>query len=59
MHCRNCGSEIHPKAIACPKCGLPPLTEKKFCQECGESTNENQIICLKCGVKLLTKGKWF
>lgn len=56
MYCRNCGSEVHEKAIACPKCGVPPFVEKKFCQECGGDTKENQLICVKCGVKLTNKG---
>ena len=55
MYCRNCGSEVHEKAIACPKCGVFPLSEKKFCQECGSETKENQMICVKCGVKLINK----
>ena len=56
MYCRNCGSEVHEKAIACPKCGVAPLSEKKFCQECGGETKEIQMICVKCGVKLVNKG---
>ena len=56
MYCRNCGSEVSDKAIACPKCGVPPLSEKKFCQECGAETKENQMVCVKCGVKLINKG---
>lgn len=56
MYCRNCGSEVNEKAMACPTCGLAPLTEKHFCQECGSATNDNQIICVKCGVKLRSKG---
>jgi RNA polymerase subunit RPABC4/transcription elongation factor Spt4 len=59
MYCRNCGSEVHEKAIACPKCGVPPLSEKKFCQECGSETKENQLICIKCGVKLINKRSGF
>jgi uncharacterized membrane protein YvbJ len=56
MYCRSCGSEVNAKAIACPKCGVPPFSEKKFCQECGGETKENQLICVKCGVKLVNKG---
>jgi hypothetical protein len=55
MNCRNCGAEVHQNAIACPKCGMAPLTEKKFCQECGAETKENQIMCIKCGCKLINK----
>ncbi len=56
MYCRNCGTAVHQNAVACPKCGVPPLLEKKFCQECGMETKENQLICIKCGVKLINKG---
>ncbi len=56
MFCRNCGAEVHQNAVACPKCGVPPLLEKKFCYECGAETKANQIICIKCGVKLMNKG---
>lgn len=52
MHCRNCGNEVHDKAIACPKCGVNPRSEKKFCSSCGVETNTNQVICVKCGVSL-------
>ena len=55
MHCRNCGTEVNLKAIACPSCGLGPLSENKFCQECGAPTHPNQIVCIKCGVQLITK----
>jgi hypothetical protein len=52
MHCRNCGNEVNDKAIACPKCGVNPRTEKKFCPSCGVETNPNQVVCTKCGVSL-------
>ena len=52
MFCTNCSSEVSEKAIACPKCGVPPKVEKKFCYNCGETTNPNQAMCVKCGVSL-------
>jgi hypothetical protein len=52
MFCRNCGTEVNKKTVACLKCGVPPLLEKKFCQECGAETKENQMICINCGANL-------
>jgi len=56
MYCRNCGQQVDDKAIACPKCGVPPLMEKKFCSNCGTATQPNQILCVKCGVSLAKRG---
>ncbi len=56
MYCKNCGNEVHEKAVACPKCGVNPRSEKKFCQSCGSTTNPNQVICTNCGVSLTTQG---
>ncbi len=52
MYCRNCGKEVHEKAIACPGCGLPPRLESRFCHSCGETTSPGQSFCVKCGVSL-------
>ena len=52
MFCRNCGKEVHAKAVACPACGVPPLIEKNFCSNCGTATQANQVVCTKCGVSL-------
>ena len=52
MYCRNCGKEVNDKAVACPACGVPPRTEKKFCHNCGCDTQSIQAICVKCGVNL-------
>jgi len=52
MYCRNCGKEIHEKAIACTGCGLPPRLETKFCHGCGATTGPGQSVCAKCGVSL-------
>jgi len=54
--CRNCGKEVHEKAIACPACGVPPMCERKFCQNCGASTQPSQVLCIKCGGNLATGG---
>jgi len=54
MFCRNCGKEVHPLAVACPSCGVPPLVEKKFCSNCGSATQTNQAMCVKCGFALVT-----
>ncbi len=56
MYCRNCGQQVDDKAIACPKCGVPPLMEKKFCHNCGNATQTNQIMCVKCGFILGKSG---
>jgi len=51
MYCRNCSSEVSIDAIACPKCGVPPLKGKHFCNNCGAPTHEDAIICVNCGVE--------
>lgn len=56
MYCKNCGSEVNDKAIACPKCGVNPHSQKNFCQSCGRETNPNQIMCTNCGVSLRASG---
>lgn len=52
MYCRNCGKEVHPQAVACPSCGVPPRLEKKYCYNCATETQPNQVMCTKCGVSL-------
>jgi hypothetical protein len=52
MYCRNCSNEVNEKAIACPKCGVNPRSEKNYCPSCGSATNSNQIACTNCGVSL-------
>lgn len=56
MYCRNCAKEVHPQAVACPSCGVPPRLEKKFCQNCGAETQNLQAMCTKCGVSLAIAG---
>ena len=52
MYCRNCSNELSELAIACPKCGVPPLKGKNFCNYCGGETHPEAIICVKCGCSL-------
>ena len=53
MHCRNCGNEVPPGAESCGRCGVRPLTGRRFCQECGAETRAPQELCLRCGTRLL------
>ncbi|HEV8440712.1 MAG TPA: zinc ribbon domain-containing protein [Methylomirabilota bacterium] len=53
MHCRNCGIELPPGAVACTRCGVRPLAGRKFCQECGAESRPAQEFCLRCGVRLV------
>jgi hypothetical protein len=55
MYCRNCGNEVNEKAVACPKCGFNPRSEKKFCPDCGVDTDPKQVVCIKCGISLANK----
>jgi hypothetical protein len=52
MYCRNCSNEVSPQAIACPKCGVPPLKGKNYCNACGTQTHPDAVICVHCGVGL-------
>ncbi|MEI8353596.1 MAG: NINE protein [Lentisphaerota bacterium] len=52
MYCKNCGKDVHPQAVACPGCGVPPLVENRFCSKCGIATQSNQTMCVKCGTAL-------
>ena len=54
MHCRNCGREVDPQAVACVGCGHPPLADNRFCQHCGaETPDPAAYVCLRCGVRLV------
>jgi len=57
MYCRNCGQEISINAVACPKCGANPHTEKNFCSNCGVTTNTTQVMCVQCGASLALPAK--
>ena len=52
MHCKNCGNQINPNAVACLSCGCDPKKGNKNCHSCGVETNVEQVICIKCGVAL-------
>jgi len=49
MYCRNCGSELDDKAVACTSCGVAPLDGTAFCPNCRNETIENAIVCVACG----------
>jgi TM2 domain-containing membrane protein YozV/DNA-directed RNA polymerase subunit RPC12/RpoP len=56
-YCSNCGNEVNEKAVACPKCGVPPRSEKKHCYNCGVTvSNPNQVVCTACGVSIAGSG---
>ena len=57
MFCKNCGKEVHKKAIACPGCGVSPGTEKNYCQNCGSKSQAFQVVCVKCGMSLVEKSE--
>lgn len=48
LRCRTCRTIVHPKALACSKCGYAPLLGHKYCQECGANTVEGQAACTSC-----------
>ncbi len=52
MHCRNCGRDLDPRAIACVGCGLPPLLGRTYCQNCGAATDGAAEVCTRCGTRL-------
>jgi TM2 domain-containing membrane protein YozV len=52
MFCRNCGSQLDDKAVACTKCGVEPRNGRAFCQACGQPTAVEAVVCTACGVAL-------
>jgi TM2 domain-containing membrane protein YozV len=56
--CRNCGAAVHPQAVACMSCGLPPRAGNKYCPTCKADTHPQAVVCVKCGVSL-AKGSGF
>ena len=52
MFCRTCQNQVHPQAIACPNCGVPPLVGRSFCHQCGINTIPEQVMCTQCGISL-------
>lgn len=55
-YCKNCGSEMNPKATICTRCGFSFGTGNAFCHHCGQNVQPGQAICIKCGCSLSTKG---
>jgi tetratricopeptide (TPR) repeat protein len=47
--CRNCGFELKPHWVKCPKCKTPVAVESLNCQYCGESLEEWMDECPACG----------
>ena len=52
MHCKNCGNQTNPNAVACLSCGCDPKKGNKYCNNCGVEINAEQVICIKCGTSL-------
>lgn len=50
--CRNCGNQVHPQAVACLTCGLPPRAGQRYCPHCRGGTLPQAVICVKCGGSL-------
>ena len=46
---------MHPKTLACHKCGFHPLSGDKYCQSCAAETQHGQVQCVQCGERLLSK----
>lgn len=57
MFCRNCGSQLDDKAIACIKCGADPKRGVAYCPNCGKPTDPNAIVCISCGVGFKPKNQ--
>jgi hypothetical protein len=55
MYCRNCANEILPEAIACLKCGVPPMKGNNYCYNCALQTHPDAVICVHCGVSLANR----
>ncbi len=55
MHCRNCGRELDPRAVACVGCGLPPYLGRSYCQNCGAQTDPAAVVCTHCGMQLASR----
>lgn len=52
IKCRTCASVLHPKAIACSKCGFHPYAGDKYCQSCAAETKPGQVQCISCQERL-------
>ena len=49
MYCKNCGSEVDPKAAICVKCGYQLGTGNSFCHNCGSAVAPGATVCTSCG----------
>jgi TM2 domain-containing membrane protein YozV len=52
MFCRNCGTQLDDRAVACTRCGVNPREGASFCQNCGKPATPNAAVCLNCGAAL-------
>lgn len=49
MFCKNCGQDLTPEALFCPKCGYNKGTGSRFCANCGNELAPGAHVCGKCG----------
>ena len=49
MYCKNCGSEIHPDAAICVKCGFWKGSGNQYCANCGKEVTPGAVVCMNCG----------
>lgn len=52
MFCRNCGTQLDDRAVACLKCGANPRVGVSYCWHCGKPTAPPAVVCVSCGVAL-------
>lgn len=52
MFCRNCGTQLDDRAVACTRCGVNPREGTGYCQSCGKAVAANAAVCLSCGASL-------
>ena len=52
IYCRNCSSQLHPNAVACVACGVPPGVGETYCPTCKATTHPAAIVCVSCGCSL-------
>lgn len=52
MFCRNCGTSLDDRAVACTKCGARPQAGVSYCWHCGKPTVPAAVVCISCGVAL-------
>jgi tetratricopeptide (TPR) repeat protein len=49
LKCRNCGFELKPNWVKCPKCKTPVAVQVLRCQHCGEELEDWMDECPACG----------